>query len=192
MAKCTWYAYRSIGNFISNSMVCVSRSFDVILGVNKGHCGVKNRKYGQMYIKCIWIDSKFYSDSNDVHVKVTRGHLRGQKDHFEVQKGHFEVKNLKHSQVHVIYIWIDLKFGFKFNDVHLKVSRGDLRGKKGHFGVVNLKHDQIHVICIWFDSKLYFDSNKVIIMVIQGHWKDQKRSYWTRQKNEFINLDPRI
>ena len=35
--------------------------------------------------------------------------------------------------MHMIYIWIDRKFCFKFNGVHLKVGRGHLRGQKGSF-----------------------------------------------------------
>ena len=58
-------------------------------GVKKGHFGVENRKCGQMHMICISIDSKFYSDSNDVHLEVIRGHLRG-------QKRSFGVINLKH------------------------------------------------------------------------------------------------
>ena len=178
MAKCIWYAYHSIGNFLLNPMICISRSSKVILGVTKGHFGVKSGEYGQMHMIRIWIGSKFYFDSNDVHVKVIRGHLRGQKDYSEVQNGHFEVKNLKDGQMHMIYIWIDRKFCFKFKSVHLNVSRGHLRGKKGQFEVMNLKHHQKHMVCIWVVSKFYSDSNDAHVKVIQGHWKGQKRSFW--------------
>ena len=37
MAKYTWYAYHSIGNFLLNPMVCISRSFEGSSGVKKGH-----------------------------------------------------------------------------------------------------------------------------------------------------------
>ena len=65
-----------------NSIVCKSRSSKVILEVTKGHFGVKNRKYGQMDMICISIDSKFHSDFNTVHLEVIRGDLRGQKMSF--------------------------------------------------------------------------------------------------------------
>ena len=61
-----------------NSIVCKSRSSKVILEVTKGHFGVKNRKYGQMDMICISIDSDF----NTVHLEVIRGDLRGQKMSF--------------------------------------------------------------------------------------------------------------
>ena len=66
-------------------MVCISRSSKVILGVQKGHFGVENRKYGQMHMICIPFDWKFFSESNGMHLKVIRGHLRGQLRSSEVK-----------------------------------------------------------------------------------------------------------
>ena len=40
-------------NFLLISMMCISRSSEVILGVKKGHFEVKTLKHGQMYIICI-------------------------------------------------------------------------------------------------------------------------------------------
>ena len=82
MAKCTWYAYHSIGNFLLNPMVCISRSSEVILRGQKRSFGVENRKYGQMHMICIPFDWKFSSEFNDLHLEVIRGHPRGQKRSF--------------------------------------------------------------------------------------------------------------
>ena len=99
----------------------------------KGHFEVKNSKNGQMHMIYIWIDSKFYFESNDVHSKVIRGHLRGQKRSKWGPKGHCKVKNSKHGQMHMIYIWIDRKFCLELNYVHLKISSGNLKGRKRSF-----------------------------------------------------------
>ena len=76
MAKCTWYAYHSIGNFLLNPMICISRSSEVILRGQKRSFGVENRKYGQMHMICIPFDWKFSSEFNDVT------HLMGHKFFF--------------------------------------------------------------------------------------------------------------
>ena len=75
-AKCTWYAYHSTGNFPLNSMICILRSFEVILRGQKRSFGVENRKYGQMHKICISFDWRFYSEFNYLHFEVSRGHLR--------------------------------------------------------------------------------------------------------------------
>ena len=92
MAKCTWYVYRSIPNFILILIMCISRSSEVILGVKKGHFEVKNLKHGQMNMIYIWIDCKFCFESNGVPVMVSQGQLRGKKRSFWVKKGHFGSK----------------------------------------------------------------------------------------------------
>ena len=125
-------------------------------GSNKVISGSKNRKYCQMHMICIWIDSEFYSDFKNEHVKVIRGHLR-------VKQGHSEVKNLKHPNA-LIYIWIDYKFCFEFNGVHLKVNWGHLRSQKNHFGVINLKTRPIHGQYTWYA----YDSHPNSILILMA------------------------
>ena len=124
----------------------------------KGRFGVKNLKHVQMHAIYIWIDSKFSSESYDMHVKVIRGHLRGHKRSFRDQKGHFGVKSLKHVQMHMIYIWINSKFCSEFNGVHFKDSRGHLRGQKrsfwGHKSETRPNTPDMHMI--WFQILFWF------------------------------------
>ena len=65
--------------------MCISRSSEVIKGVKQGHFGVKSQKYGQIHMKCIWIDSKFYSDSDGVNIIVIHVNKKGEKGHSGVK-----------------------------------------------------------------------------------------------------------
>ena len=58
---------------------------------------------------CIRFDSKFYSDSNDVNIKVIE---RVKKGHSGVKNVHSEVKNLKHDQIYKTSILNDRLFNF--------------------------------------------------------------------------------
>ena len=120
MAKCTRYAYHSVGNFPLNSMMCISRSSEVILRGQKRSFGVKNLKYGQIHKICISFDGHFFLDSM---VCISRS--------FEVilgvKKSHLEVINLEKGQIHIICIWFDSKFYSDSNGVNIMVI---LRSKK--------------------------------------------------------------
>ena len=45
-----------------------------------------------------------------------------------VAKGHFRVKNVKHVQMHIIYIWIDSEFYSDSNSENVQVIGGHPRG----------------------------------------------------------------
>ena len=125
-AKCTWYAYHSIGNFLLNPMVGISRSSEVILRGQKRSFGVKNLKYGQIHKICISFDGHFFLDSM---VCISRS--------FEVilgvKKSHLEVKNLEKGQIHIIFIWFDSKFYSDSNGVNIMVIQGHQKDQQRSF-----------------------------------------------------------
>jgi len=79
MSKFTWYTYESIQTFILILLMCILKSSEVMFGVKKGHSEVKNLNYRQIHTIYIWIDCKFCFESNNVPLKVNRGHLRGRR-----------------------------------------------------------------------------------------------------------------
>ena len=71
-AKCTWYTYHSIGNFLRSSFLCISRSSEVILWGQKRSFGVKILKYAKMHKICISFDRDFFW----IQCCASRGHSR--------------------------------------------------------------------------------------------------------------------
>ena len=131
---------------------------------------------------CIWIDWKFSSEFNCVHLEVIWGQLGG-------QKGHFWVENRKYCQMHMIYIPFDWKFASEFNGVHLEVSRGHQSGQTrsfwGHKSETRPTTHNTHMIrfkiLFWFQWREY-----------HGHSRSSKRSKKVILRSERIILNSKI
>ena len=85
MAKCTWYAYHSIGNFLLNPMVGISRSSEVTLrGQKRSFWGRKSKMWPNAHdMHTIWLEIFFW-----IQWYASQGHPRSSG----IKKGHFREK----------------------------------------------------------------------------------------------------
>ena len=85
-----WYVV--IGNFSYSRKSSKVKCFRQFHGRNTGITVTKGGKMASILLLyricmiCIWIDWKFSSEFNGVHLEVIRGHLKGQKRSFWGQK----------------------------------------------------------------------------------------------------------